>query len=75
MILVILGDFSQLSGPSARLRRPRVKVAAEIKGFGGCGAAGSPLEVGLLQGSGLSCSPAPIGVVGTAGTALSTWGT
>lgn len=56
MILVILGDFSQLSGPAARLRRPRVKAAAGIKGFGGCQAAGSPLEAqpgcweGLLQG-------------------------
>lgn len=49
MILVILGDFSQLSGPSARLRRPRVKVAAGIKGFGGCGAAGSSFGSGFAR--------------------------
>lgn len=42
MILVILWDFSKLSDPSARLRRPRVKVAAGIKGFGAFQAAGSP---------------------------------
>ena len=42
MILVILWDFSKLSDPSARLRRPRVKVAAGIKGFGAFQAPGSP---------------------------------
>lgn len=56
MILVILGDFSQLSGPSARLRRPRVKVAAGIKGFGGCGAAGSSFGSGF---AGRVCCRAP----------------
>lgn len=42
MILVILWDFSKLSDPSVRLRRPRVKVAAGIKGFGAFQAPGSP---------------------------------
>lgn len=31
---MILWDFSKLPDPSVRLRRPRVKVAAGIKGFG-----------------------------------------
>lgn len=42
MILVILWDFRKLSDPSARLWRPRVKVAAGIKGFGAFQAPGSP---------------------------------
>lgn len=42
MILVILWDFSKLSDPLARLWRPRVKVAAGIKGFGAFQTPGSP---------------------------------
>lgn len=50
MILVILWDFSKLSDPSTGLRRPRVKVAAGIKGFGAFQAPGSPFPraAGLL---------------------------
>lgn len=50
MILVILWDFSKLSDPSVRLRGPRVKVAAGIKGFDAFQAPGS-LRASWLLGS------------------------